>query len=44
MRTIPLRRFATPEDIADAVGFLASNEARYITGEAINVTGGQEMH
>lgn len=44
MRTIPLRRFATPEDIAAAVGFLASNEARYITGEAINVTGGQEMH
>lgn len=44
MRSIPLRRFATPEDIASTVGFLASDDARYITGEAINVTGGQEMH
>lgn len=44
LRQIPLGRFATPEDIAQAVGFLASPAAAYITGESINVTGGQEMH
>jgi NAD(P)-dependent dehydrogenase (short-subunit alcohol dehydrogenase family) len=43
-RTIPLGRFAEPDDIADVVAFLASPAARYITGEAVNVTGGQEMH
>jgi NAD(P)-dependent dehydrogenase (short-subunit alcohol dehydrogenase family) len=44
VRQIPLGRFAQPEDIADVVRFLASDEARYITGESVNVTGGQEMH
>ena len=44
LRTIPLGRMATPDDIAQAVGFLVSPAAGYITGEAINVTGGQEMH
>jgi NAD(P)-dependent dehydrogenase (short-subunit alcohol dehydrogenase family) len=44
LRAIPLGRFAQPEDIADSVGFLASPAAAYITGEALNVTGGQEMH
>lgn len=43
-RQIPLRRFATPHDIAAAVSFLISADADYITGESINVTGGQEMH
>lgn len=43
-RTIPLRRFARPEDIAATVSFLASPDAAYVTGEAVNVTGGQEMH
>ena len=43
LRTIPLGRYETPEDVAAAVGFLASDAAAYITGEAINVTGGQTM-
>lgn len=43
LRTIPLRRFQTPEDVAAAVGFLASEAAAYITGEAVNVSGGQTM-
>jgi NAD(P)-dependent dehydrogenase (short-subunit alcohol dehydrogenase family) len=36
----PLRRFGTPQDIANAVLFLASDEAAYITGAALNVDGG----
>lgn len=39
----PLRRLATPEDIAGAVSFLASSRADYITGETIRVNGGQVM-
>jgi NAD(P)-dependent dehydrogenase (short-subunit alcohol dehydrogenase family) len=41
---IPLARFQKPEDVADLVRFLASAQGRYITGSAINTTGGQEMH
>ncbi|WBB52486.1 SDR family NAD(P)-dependent oxidoreductase [Verrucosispora sp. WMMD573] len=44
LRQIPLGRFAVPGDIADMVRFLASPRAAYVTGESINVTGGQEMH
>lgn len=44
LRQIPLGRFATPDDIAATVGFLASPAAAYVTGESVNVTGGQEMH
>jgi NAD(P)-dependent dehydrogenase (short-subunit alcohol dehydrogenase family) len=36
----PLRRFGTPQDIANAALFLASDEAAYITGASINVDGG----
>jgi len=36
----PLGRIAAPEDIADVVAFLASDEARWITGQVINVNGG----
>jgi len=39
-KTIPLRRAGLPTDIAKAVAFLASDEADYITGETISVTGG----
>lgn len=44
MRQIPARRFGTVDDIAAAAVFLASEGASFITGEALNVTGGQEMH
>ena len=40
---IPLGRPATPEDIAEAVLFLASDASRSITGETINVSGGSYM-
>jgi NAD(P)-dependent dehydrogenase (short-subunit alcohol dehydrogenase family) len=43
-RQIPARRFGTPEDIAAAAVYLASDGASFVTGEALNVTGGQEMH
>jgi 3-oxoacyl-[acyl-carrier protein] reductase len=40
---IALKRFGTPEDVAAAVKFLASEEAGYITGNVINVNGGMYM-
>jgi 3-oxoacyl-[acyl-carrier protein] reductase len=39
-KMIPLNRFGTAEEVADLVGFLASNESSYITGEVININGG----
>lgn len=42
-KTIPLGRIGTPEDVANAAAFLASDEASYLTGQAINITGGQLM-
>lgn len=40
---IPLDRAGTPEDVAHAVAFLASDEAGYITGHVLNVNGGMHM-
>jgi sorbitol-6-phosphate 2-dehydrogenase len=41
---VPMKRGCTFEDVANVMVFLASDEASYMTGQAINVTGGQEMH
>jgi meso-butanediol dehydrogenase/(S,S)-butanediol dehydrogenase/diacetyl reductase len=41
---IPLGRMERPEDVANVIGFLASSKASYMTGQAINVTGGVIMH
>ena len=43
-KRIPLGRPGLPEDTAAAVAFLASDDARYITGDAMNVSGGEETH
>lgn len=40
----PLGRIAEPEDVAGLVAFLASDEARFITGQAYNVNGGSLFH
>ena len=40
---IPLKRMGEPEDVANAVLFLASDNASYITGQTINVDGGMVM-
>ena len=40
---IPLARVGKPEDVANAVAFLVSDEAAYITGQVINVDGGMVM-
>lgn len=43
LKNIPLGRLGTPEDVANAVAFLASEEASYITGHVLNVNGGMLM-
>jgi len=43
LKQIPLNRLGAADEIASAVGFLASDEASYITGETINVNGGMYM-
>ena len=43
VKMIPLGRVGTPEDVASAVAFLASEEASYITGHVLNVNGGMLM-
>jgi 2-hydroxycyclohexanecarboxyl-CoA dehydrogenase len=42
-RAIPLRRLAQPADLANAVAFFASDEASYITGQTVSVSGGLTM-
>ena len=41
---IPMRRAGLPEDIANVVSFLASDDASYMTGQALNITGGLWMN
>ena len=40
---IPLKRFASPKEVASVVAFLLSDESSYITGETIKVNGGLYM-
>jgi 2-hydroxycyclohexanecarboxyl-CoA dehydrogenase len=42
-KAIPMRRLADPDDIAPAVVFLASDGARFITGQTLSVSGGLTM-
>lgn len=44
LKNIPMKRMGKPEDIAEAVAFLSSESASYITGETIHVNGGLFMH
>jgi len=43
LAAIPVARLGVPEDVADAVAFLAGDEAAYITGQVLGVDGGMEM-
>ncbi|MCL6543611.1 MAG: 3-oxoacyl-[acyl-carrier-protein] reductase [Bryobacteraceae bacterium] len=43
LAAVALRRFGRPEDVANAVNFLVSEEAAYITGHVLNVNGGMYM-
>jgi 2-hydroxycyclohexanecarboxyl-CoA dehydrogenase len=42
-RAIPMRRLATPDDVAPAIAFLASDDAGFITGQTLSVSGGLTM-
>jgi 3-oxoacyl-[acyl-carrier protein] reductase len=44
LQQIPLNRLGKPEEIAQAVAFLASREAGYITGTELHVNGGMYMN
>jgi len=43
LKMIPLGRVGTPEEVAQCVAFLASEESSYITGHVLNVNGGMLM-
>jgi 2-hydroxycyclohexanecarboxyl-CoA dehydrogenase len=43
-RAIPMRRLGQPDDVVGIVCFLLSEEARFITGQVISVSGGLTMH
>jgi 3-oxoacyl-[acyl-carrier protein] reductase len=43
LESIPLGRIGTPEDIAAAVAYLASDEAGWVTGTTLHVNGGMAM-
>jgi NAD(P)-dependent dehydrogenase (short-subunit alcohol dehydrogenase family) len=44
VKHIPLGRLGVPEDVANLVAFLASSQSDYMTGQAINISGGMVMH
>ena len=41
---VPARRVGQPEDIAAGIAFLASDDASFVTGEALTISGGLYMH
>ena len=41
---VPMKRGCTYDDVANVMVFLASDESNYMTGQAINVTGGQTLN
>lgn len=43
-KDIPMRRIGKPEDVANAIVFLASNQAQWITGQLLYIGGGHVMH
>ncbi|MDP4180052.1 MAG: 3-oxoacyl-[acyl-carrier-protein] reductase [Bacillota bacterium] len=43
LKNIPLGRFGTPEDVANVVAFLTSEESNYVTGQVIDIDGGLVM-
>lgn len=43
VKAVPLRRAGSAADVAKVVVFLASDEASYMTGQALNITGGLWM-
>ena len=43
-KTVPLGHIAEPEEIADVIAFLASQDARYVCGETIEVTGAKPVY
>lgn len=43
LKNIALGRFGTPEDVADVVAFLASDDSKYVTGQVIDIDGGLVM-
>ena len=43
VKATPIRRFGTPEEVAEAIVFLASDRASFITGQTLGVSGGLVM-
>jgi 2-hydroxycyclohexanecarboxyl-CoA dehydrogenase len=43
VKAIPMRRFGKPTEVADAILFLASGHADYVTGQVLSVSGGLTM-
>lgn len=41
--TIPMRRFGNPSEVAEAIAFLLSDQASYVTGETLKINGGMNM-